>query len=122
VIIISFVLLLVAMTLSFTGFFTRFDILDSENKKRSDALADACLDSARLEIALDNTFNGEKIVEVDGEKCRYKVESGGIVKIHACVNNAETFYEVLVNINNLDIPLNSFKEKDFINDLSTCPN
>jgi len=55
-IIISAILLIVAVTGSLTGFFQRSNILDSELKSRSSAVADACADHALLLIANDATF------------------------------------------------------------------
>lgn len=50
-IIISVVLLAIAATLSLSGFYTRFNILDSEYKKRSLGLAEACAETALLDLA-----------------------------------------------------------------------
>lgn len=50
VIIITSALLLMATTLSFSGFMGRFNILDSELKEKSNALAEACIDEAILRV------------------------------------------------------------------------
>lgn len=68
-IIVSVVLLLIATTLSFTGFSSRFNILDSEFKERSSALADACLDVALLGFAQNPSYLGNVNVSVGGNSC-----------------------------------------------------
>jgi len=119
VVIISFVLLLIAGTLNFMGFSSRLNILDSESKERSDELANACVESARLKIALDNTYIGfNNNIPVSAGICGYKVASGGLISAQACVNKAATFYIVNVDTTTPDIPILNFKEDA---SLSTCP-
>lgn len=80
VILISFVLLLVTTTLSFAGFSGRFNILESEYKKRSRELAEACLATARLKLAENNFYSGNGIVSVGSDTCHYQTtgdSSGG---------------------------------------------
>jgi hypothetical protein len=48
-IIISVLLLIITVSTSLTGIFGRFNVLDSESKERSVALAEACADTAILE-------------------------------------------------------------------------
>ena len=49
-IIISVILLLIITNLSLTAFYSRSDVLDSELKDRSSALAEACVDTAILKL------------------------------------------------------------------------
>lgn len=63
-IIMSVVLLLLATTLGFTSFSGRFNILDSEMKERSSALADACVDDAILRLANDINYQGDATTTV----------------------------------------------------------
>lgn len=56
-IVMSAILLLITTTLSLSSFFTRFTILESEYKEKSSALAEACVDSALVKIALDNAYS-----------------------------------------------------------------
>lgn len=51
VIIITAILILVATTISFSGFFARFNILDSELKTQSGNLAGACISEGLLVAA-----------------------------------------------------------------------
>ena len=117
VIIITSVLLISAVALSFTGFLGRFNVFDSELKAESSALAEACIERVRLEFALDDSFSGSGEVDIDGEKCEYEV-SGGEIKAWAEVSNAHTYYYAEVNLDEPKIPITSFRE---CADLSPCP-
>ncbi len=55
-IIISAVLLVIAVTGGLTGFFGRSNVLDSEFKHMSAAIAEACADHALLQLANSSTF------------------------------------------------------------------
>jgi len=117
VIIITSVLLISAVALSFTGFLGRFNVFDSELKAESGALAEACIEYARLQFAEDESFSGEGEVDVGEETCEYDV-SGDEIKSWASVNNVYTYYFAEVDLNEPDIPIVSFKECP---ELSTCP-
>jgi type II secretory pathway component PulK len=114
VVIISFVLLLVATTLSTKGFYARFNILDSESKERSNALADACIETARLKLANDTSYTADnvKIIVTTNQKCEYDANTGGskIIIAHGCVNNAHTYYSATVNTTDPSIPITAFRE------------
>ena len=55
-IVISVILLLIAANLSLTSFYGRSNILDSELKERSSALAEACADTAILKLANNKDY------------------------------------------------------------------
>ncbi len=67
-IIISVLLLIITFAVSFSSFFARFNILDSEYKKVSSGLAEACVDTAILEIAKDDIPTDDTCVNV-GDAC-----------------------------------------------------
>jgi len=70
VIIISIILLLMATTLSRSGFLGRLNILNSEYKEKSFALAEACMDTALLKLAIDATYaGGPPEVNIGANKC-----------------------------------------------------
>ncbi|MBP6883689.1 MAG: hypothetical protein KBC06_00425 [Candidatus Pacebacteria bacterium] len=72
-IIISVVLLLVITNLSLTGFYNRFNILDSELKERSSALAESCVDIVLLILAQNPAYTGNQTITViDGDTCTIK--------------------------------------------------
>jgi len=57
VIIIFAILLVLATLIATSSFFTRFNVLDYENKKVSTALAEACAETAMVNLAKDKDFN-----------------------------------------------------------------
>ncbi len=122
VIIISFVLLLMTITLNFAGFSARFNIFDSESKEQSNQLANACIDSARLAIGSDEATTNKVVVDIDDKKCAYKILNLNEITAHACVNKAETFYKAVVDTDTPNIPITSFLELSNVScELSTCP-
>ena len=119
VIIISFILLFIAVTLNFSGFFGRFNVFDSELKSESDALAEACLESARLALATENyTLNEEIVVTIEDEICSYEISGGGEIIAWAESNSAFTYYFAEVDTGEPDLPYLDFSE---CVDLSPCP-
>jgi hypothetical protein len=69
VIIISAILLLIASTLSLSGFYSRYNILDSELKERSSALAEACIDQGLLLIANNTSHPATTTIKIGGGQC-----------------------------------------------------
>jgi hypothetical protein len=57
-IVISAILIVATVTGSLTGFYTRFNVLDSEFKNRSTALAEACADVLLYKLGNDSGYNG----------------------------------------------------------------
>jgi uncharacterized membrane protein len=103
-IIISIILLLIITNLSLTGFYNRFNILDSELKERSSALAEACADTAILNLAQGINFTGE--VSIDGEKCNIESISGSTEKtivVEAKYKNYFTNLRVVVKTSDLSV-------------------
>jgi len=67
-VVISVLLLVLVIALSYSGYFARFNELDTEFKKQSLAYAEACADIAIAEIAKDATFSvpaGGRTYQVD---------------------------------------------------------
>ncbi len=56
VMVISAVLLVLLFTLGASSFLNRFDVLDSQNKRVSLALAEACVNMAMINIAQDSDY------------------------------------------------------------------
>ena len=83
-VIISVILLLIAVNLSQTSFFGRFNILDAELKEKSSALAEACADTALLKLVNNPSYfppAGGESVSVDGNDCIIESVSLSIPKI-----------------------------------------
>lgn len=119
VIIISAILVLTAVTLSFSGFYARFNILDTESKERSNALADSCIDSARLAIAEGSYTTGVSInTPVDTKNCTYTINAGGKVVATGTFENTYTYYYAEIDTADDTLPFIDFKE---CASLSPCP-
>lgn len=96
-IIISVVLLLIVANLSLTSFYGRFNILDSELKEKSSALAEACVDTAMLKLVNDSDYSGNETVSVDADTCEIESVSGGMISVRADYRNYVTKLEVDVD-------------------------
>lgn len=122
VIIISAVLLIAAISVNFSEFYGRFNILNSEFKEMSNKLVDACLEKARLSIALNEYNDGEIItVDVDSYSCEYIISSeGSIIQVASNVRNVCTYYYVEVNPNDEMISVEFFEERTEDTDLEMC--
>lgn len=112
-IIISVLLLSITVSLGFSGFFTRFNILDSESKERSLALAEACGDAAILKISQNASYipnpafdfstqtGGEDITVINADHCTIaSVDTLGsqkAIKTQAKINKAYTNLRIVIN-------------------------
>lgn len=101
--IISAVLLLVVATGSLSGFFTRGNVLNAEQKERSLALADACVDAARARLSGDPSYAGGDIVVVDAAGGLCQILSGAmgsprLFKIRAVYQHAFTNLRVEIDV------------------------
>jgi hypothetical protein len=98
VIIIAAILLIVATTLSFTGFFGRFNSLEYEYKERSFTLAEACADEAILKLIVTANYNGGETISVNGNNCSISTMTGIALKTfttEASFQNAVTNIRVV---------------------------
>ena len=117
-IVISILLIAITFTLSFTGFYSRFNVLDSENKKISSALAEACVNSAMVKLANDKDYvliATDHAIPVGGNTCNIveiKLPRTNPVTIHAqgIHNRSYTDLEVEVNVSLTNVTVNSWKE------------
>lgn len=105
-IIITVLLLTIVSTASLGGFFGRFNILDSEFKDRSRALAEGCVDTALLRLANDpNYVGGAPPIPVGSDSCDVmSVESLGsskVIKTKGEFQNAHTNLKVTVDATTL---------------------
>ena len=115
-IIISVLLLAIVLSLGFSGFFARFNVLDSESKERSVALAEACGDTAIYNFAQGSTFTG--VVTVGSETCNIisvqdnaPVAGKALIKTQKIVNKAAT--DLKIQIDDTALTIDSWEE---------CPN
>jgi hypothetical protein len=100
-VIISFLIMGIALTLSLTSFFNRSDLLDSEFKEMSGSLSEACVSTALLKIAQNESYAGNESVVIGDYNCSIlPLESAGgqkIVKTSATVQNSTTNFKVIID-------------------------
>ncbi len=101
-VIISVVLLLIATNLSITSFYSRSNILDSELKEKSLALAEACADTAILKLANNPTYTSStnESVNVNGDNCIIQSVAGAnpkIISIRTDYRNYITKLEISID-------------------------
>ena len=103
-IIISAVLLTALAAASLLGFTGRFNILNSEFKEQSAALAEACLDFAALKLTEDSGYTGREVVVVGSDACEIRsIEDVGAAKK---VQTQAVFQKSYTNLEALVDPLN----------------
>jgi hypothetical protein len=68
-IVISLILVTITVILNLTGFFGRYNIVDSEFKQISTGLAEACVDTAILEVTKGNTPAANTVIPVGANNC-----------------------------------------------------
>ncbi len=108
VIVITFLLISIATSLGFAGFSARFDILDSESKEISSALAVSCLNKAILNLSQNLFYSPEnEIVPVGKENCAIisVSNSGGnkIIKTQGIFNKSFTNLKITVDNSSFEI-------------------
>ncbi len=107
IIIISILVLTISLSLEFSGFFARFNILDSEYKERSLALADACADKALLKIVQNASYPGNETIIIGDNSCNIlPIETLGnqkTIKTSAVYQNAASNIKVIMNMTDFSI-------------------
>jgi len=106
-IIITILILAVVVTTSSIGYFGRFNILGSLLKEEGDALAEACADTALLELALDIDYVGAATTSVGSSTCEIlAVETDGTektIKVRGVRDNTITNTEVILETDDFTI-------------------
>lgn len=110
--IISAILLLVAGSVGFSSFYSRFNILDAEFKEGSRVLADACTDELLLLIANDPLYRGSLVLSLGEGKCT--ISPAGFLGIHPAFaiesSYREAFTNRLISINISTVAVESLEE------------
>ncbi len=115
-VVIAVLLMSITLSLSLTGFFARFNILDMEYKERSVFLAESCAEVAMLKLANDR---GYRVSNPPGEMVSWGnlnceifsvTESGGQITIktrayfpQSGVNRTATNIVVVVGVTDLGV-------------------
>lgn len=69
VIVLTAIILVIVFTLGLGSFYGRMDILGSDFKEQSQALSEACLETARLNMLSDPEYAGNENVTVGSSTC-----------------------------------------------------
>lgn len=116
-IILIAILLIVTITLNQTSFFTRGILLDSEYKERSSALAEACVDVARLKLANNILYKPiNEIVPIGDRECvirsitDHPTAGQKIIETRATSSESVTNLKVTVEPQVEDIKIVSWEE------------
>ena len=96
-IVLSFILMVVSVTLNRSGFFARSAILEAEYKETSAALAEACVDVALLKLATNASFVPNEEVKIGEKKCFILEVSSNTIKTTADHRGSVTNLEVVFN-------------------------
>lgn len=106
-IIITILILSIVATVSSTGYFARFNVLETLLKTESNELSSACADYALLELALDVNYTGSTTVNVASTTCRiYPVITDGTqktIQTEGTRDNTITNTEVILHSGNFTI-------------------
>ena len=106
-IIISAALISVVASLSLGGFFARFNMLGTEFKSKSLALAEACVEIARLRIAVSPGYAGMETATLGSDTCFIRpIQSLGsekIIEAQAIVDDRYSNVRAYADSNTLDI-------------------
>jgi len=107
VIIIMAVLLVIGASISFTSFSSRFNVSDSEFKKRSSNLAEACVDAELLKLAQGTTYANGATVAVGSDSCTvFSVATAAgqtTIKTKAIFQQSVTNVQAVVNSTSLHL-------------------
>jgi hypothetical protein len=102
IIIISVMLLATTLSLAQFGIASRYFILDLENKRVSEKLAEACVQVARINVYNDFSYSvlrpGTK-TNIGGKECVIASVSSGTIEAQATSSNSITNLRVKVNSN-----------------------
>lgn len=116
-IVISIVLIAITLTLSFSGFFLRFNILGTEYKKVSYALAQGCVNTALVKLANDPSYSGPEDITLDAmanKKCKIISVTGSgnsrTIKTQSVYQNSFTDLQVNASITASNITPTSWIE------------
>ena len=111
-IIISMLMLMISLTLSFTGFFSRINILNAEFKEISLRLAEACVDMALLKLSENQSYQGNENIAINDKQCSILIiEAAGnekVIKTKANFQKAVT--NLKIKVNNADLSVISWEE------------
>jgi len=95
VVIIAALLMAISFTLSSNGFFARANVTDTESKEHSVALAEACVENARIKIAADPAYAGNETLTIGTDQCTITSVTGSSPKV---IIATATFQSAVTNL------------------------
>ena len=102
-IILSFILIITTATLNQTSFLARGMLLASEYKERSAALAEACVDVARLKLVNNASYGGNETISIGSGDCDIRPITANIIETRAEYQKAFTNLKVVVSSSSLSV-------------------
>ena len=114
-IVIMFLLITITISLGFISFFGRFDILDSESKERSMALAEACVSQAKLDASYATYYSTltDFTIPSSTSTCkRSVVQNSGQIRIKAQGEFNKSFTNLRVVLDDSTFAKVSWEECD----------
>ncbi len=99
--VLSLIVIAVTFAVSLSGFLSRFNILASYTKESSAALAEACVETARLKLIQSSSYAGNEIIAIGTGTCTiYPLETPvgaqRIIKAAASTERSTTNLRVTV--------------------------
>lgn len=115
IIIIVALMMIISVAVSFSGFFSRFGILENEYKEVSSGLAEACGDAAILKLAGDWAYLGNESITVGFNNCLIvSIQDSGpqkLIRVQGIYQKSYTNLEIRVSKDVLEeINIDSWKE------------
>lgn len=111
-IIISMLVLAIVFAISLSGYFSRSNVLTSEFKDVSLALAEGCTEKALLKYAENTSYVGNENITISGRQCSIlPIETSGsnkIIKTKAIVESVTS--NIKVTFDSTDITIISWEE------------
>jgi hypothetical protein len=108
-IIISAILLVIITGLNLNEFYTRSNILDSELKEKSVALAEACADTAILRMVNGSSYSTPSTVNIGSDTCKILSVIGSTIQVQAIYN--KNYYTTLqIVLDSSTFAVTSWKE------------
>lgn len=108
--IISVVLVILSVSISTVGFYSRFNVADSEYKQRSSALAEGCVDAALLRLAQNTAYvpaAGGDVIALDTDSCKIvslsTIAGQKIIQVQAVYKKAVTNFKIVVDSNSFSL-------------------
>ncbi len=102
-VVISLLLMAITFALSFSSFFGRFNVFDSQTKEISQALAEACAENALLKLAQNSSYAGNETITVKApDTCDIlTIETNGsqkTIKTRATFQKTTTNVKIIANM------------------------